>query len=60
MKNGDKIGIVCCSNGQSIGLVPDSESFIGKRLPVAVTGQIGHGTDSKGILIGKEACFVKK
>lgn len=26
----------------------------GKELPIAITGDIGHGTDSKGILIGEE------
>lgn len=28
--------------------------FTGRGIPVAVTGQIGHGTDAKGIWIGKE------
>lgn len=28
--------------------------FAGKNLPIAVTGQIGHGTDSKGIVVGRE------
>lgn len=28
--------------------------FAGEDLPIAVTGQIGHGADSKGIWIGKE------
>lgn len=31
--------------------------FAGKDLPIAVTNQIGHGTDSKGIWIGREARF---
>lgn len=30
------------------------KEIAGNELPVAVTGNIGHGTDSKGILIGKE------
>lgn len=38
--------------------VPSMETlirkFAGKDLPVAVTNQIGHGTDSKGIWIGEE------
>lgn len=29
--------------------------IVGKELPIAVTREIGHGTDSKGILIGQEA-----
>ena len=28
--------------------------ILGKDLPIAVTRNIGHGTDSKGIVIGKE------
>lgn len=28
--------------------------FVGKDLPIAVTGQIGHGTDAKGIWIGRK------
>lgn len=31
--------------------------YVGKDIPVACTGQIGHGTDSKAILIGKEICI---
>lgn len=32
--------------------------FAGNDLPIAVTGQIGHGTDSKGIWIGQEfGCY---
>ena len=38
--------------------VPTVESLFrgiaGKKLPIAVTADIGHGTDSKGILIGGE------
>lgn len=32
--------------------------FAGKTLPVAVTGQIGHGTDAKGIWIGNSFMLV--
>lgn len=28
--------------------------FAGEDMPIAVTGQIGHGSDSKGIVIGRE------
>lgn len=28
--------------------------FVGKNMPVAVTGQIGHGSDAKAVWIGKE------
>ena len=38
--------------------VPTVESLVkrivGEDLPIAVTREIGHGTDSKAILIGKE------
>lgn len=38
--------------------VPDMEmlvkKFAGEKLPIAVTKDIGHGTDAKGILIGRE------
>lgn len=30
------------------------KEIAGKDLPIAVTGDIGHGTDSKGIIIGRE------
>lgn len=30
------------------------QKFVGDRIPVAVTEQIGHGTDAKGIWIGKK------
>ncbi len=33
------------------------KKFISKNLPVAVTKNIGHGTDSKGIIIGSEMFF---
>ena len=43
---------------QEKNAVPDIETlvrkFAGKDLPIAVTGQIGHGTDAKGIWIGRE------
>lgn len=29
----------------------------GEHMPIAVTKEIGHGTDSKGIVIGKEVCL---
>ena len=31
------------------------KNMVGKDLPIAVTREIGHGTDSKGIAIGREA-----
>lgn len=31
--------------------------FIPKEMPLAVTKQIGHGTDAKGIMIGQEICI---
>lgn len=34
------------------------QKFAKRKLPVAVTKNIGHGTDSKGIMIGKECFFV--
>lgn len=38
--------------------VPDMEMLVkkyaGEKLPIAVTKDIGHGTDAKGILIGRE------
>ncbi|MBD5513841.1 MAG: LD-carboxypeptidase [Lachnospiraceae bacterium] len=43
---------------QEKNAVPDIETlvrkFAGNDLPIAVTGQIGHGTDAKGIWIGRE------
>ena len=43
---------------QEKNAVPSIETlvrkFAGNDLPIAVTGQIGHGTDSKGIWIGRE------
>lgn len=32
--------------------------IVGKNLPVAVTTDIGHGTDAKGIVIGREFCCI--
>lgn len=41
--------------------VPTIETLVkakaGKDLPIAVTKEIGHGTDSKGIVIGQEICL---
>lgn len=41
--------------------IPTVETLVceiaGKNLPIAVTGDIGHGTDSKGIVIGRELYF---
>lgn len=41
--------------------IPSVEALVceiaGKNLPVAVTEDIGHGTNSKGIVIGKELCL---
>lgn len=34
------------------------QEFTGGRIPVAVTKNIGHGTDAKGIVIGKEKNFL--
>ncbi|GFI48613.1 hypothetical protein IMSAGC019_03950 [Lachnospiraceae bacterium] len=38
--------------------VPTVETLVkeiaGGDLPIAVTGDIGHGTDAKGIIIGKK------
>lgn len=31
--------------------------YAGKDIPIAKTGEIGHGTDSKGIVIGRELTF---
>lgn len=40
------------------GYIPTMETLVkrkeGKDLPIAVTKEIGHGTDSKGIVIGQE------
>lgn len=36
------------------------KSFVKRDLPIAVTKDIGHGTDSKGIEIGKEVQFCKE
>lgn len=33
--------------------------IVGETLPIAVTREIGHGTDAKAIEIGKEYCFFK-
>lgn len=33
--------------------------IVGKEIPIAVTAEIGHGTDSKGIMIGQELCLKK-
>lgn len=35
------------------------KKFAGKDLPIAVTKEIGHGTDSKGIVIGQELHLVQ-
>jgi muramoyltetrapeptide carboxypeptidase LdcA involved in peptidoglycan recycling len=41
--------------------VPTIETLVkakaGKDLPIAVTKEIGHGTDSKGLTIGQEICL---
>lgn len=41
--------------------IPTVETLVceitGKNLPIAVTGDIGHGTDSKGSVIGRELYF---
>ena len=33
------------------------KDIVGENMPIAVTGEIGHGTDSKGIVIGQEICL---
>ncbi len=33
------------------------KKMVGENMPIAVTGEIGHGTDSKGIVIGAEICL---
>lgn len=44
--------------------VPSVEALlkriVGDELPIAVTREIGHGTNSKGIVIGKEICLKTK
>ena len=41
--------------------IPTMETLVkmkaGKDLPIAVTKEIGHGSDSKGIVIGQEICL---
>jgi muramoyltetrapeptide carboxypeptidase LdcA involved in peptidoglycan recycling len=36
------------------------KAFAGKKLPIVKTREIGHGSDAKAIIIGKEYKFVKK
>lgn len=36
------------------------KKFAGKDLPVAVTKDIGHGTDAKGIIIGRKLRLVQR
>ena len=51
-----KVGIVACSNGQK---VENAEKIkVGETLQIAVTREIGHGTDAKAIEIGKEYRFL--
>ena len=33
------------------------QRMVGKELPIAVTRDIGHGTDAKGIMIGQKRYF---
>ena len=35
------------------------KKFVRKEMPVAITKDIGHGTNSKGIIIGQELCLEK-
>ncbi|MCM1494877.1 MAG: LD-carboxypeptidase [Bacteroides sp.] len=35
------------------------KQYAGREVPIAVTDEIGHGVDSKGIIIGKEMLFDK-
>lgn len=43
---------------QENGHVPSIETlvreFVGEDMPIAVTPDVGHGTDAKGIVIGRE------
>lgn len=43
------------------GYTPTVETLVkimaGENMPIAVTKEIGHGTDSKGIVIGQEICL---
>lgn len=33
------------------------KNIVGENMPIAVTKEIGHGTDSKGIVVGQEICL---
>ena len=33
------------------------KEYVGKDMPIVVTKEIGHGVDSKAIVIGKEICL---
>ena len=35
------------------------KKFVRKEMPIAITKDIGHGTNSKGIIIGQELCLEK-
>ena len=35
------------------------KNMVGKELPIAITEDIGHGTDSKALVIGREICLGK-
>ena len=43
------------------GCIPTAQMLVkrivGKNIPIAITKDIGHGTDSKGIVIGNEICI---
>lgn len=49
---------------ESKGLVPSMadlvKQYAGTKLPIAVTGQIGHGVDSKAIMIGRFLSLKKR
>ncbi|MBD5462409.1 MAG: hypothetical protein HDR24_05035 [Lachnospiraceae bacterium] len=56
MENGAKIGAVAQMEEEKCqpDMVTLVKKFAGKDLPIAVTRDIGHGTDAKGIWIGRE------
>lgn len=36
------------------------KEYAGRELPIACTGEIGHGSDAKAVVIGREYCFAEK
>ncbi|MBQ8040859.1 MAG: LD-carboxypeptidase [Lachnospiraceae bacterium] len=41
----------------SLDIVTLLQNYVGKDVPIAVTKEIGHGVDSKAIVIGQEMCL---